>query len=157
RVSDLAVRVSADQLVLRERRAAPNAPGHGAPALVEPAVLVAALQEVPDVLDVVVGHGEVGVVPVHPLAEPDRLLRDDVGVGENPLTTALGEAVEPVLLDLALGVESKRLLDLDLDPESLAVEAILIALIEPLHRLVALVHVLVGTAPGMVDTHGVVR
>src|SRR5262249_53966751 len=60
------------------------------------------------------------------------------------------------VLDVALGGELELLLDLDLDPEALAVEAILVA--EPLaeHGVIALVGVLVGTPPGMVNTHGVV-
>ena len=66
----------------------------------------------------------------------------------------LGEAV---LLDLALGVQAERLLDLDLDPEALAVEAVLVALILAEQGLVALEDVLQRPAPGMVDGHRVVR
>ncbi len=72
RVGDLLVAVG--QLVLRERCPAAGAPGHRLVPLVEPAPFVTDLQEVPDVLDVGVGHRVVGVVPAHPLAEADRLL-----------------------------------------------------------------------------------
>ena len=47
-------------------------------------------------------------------------------------------------------------LHLDLDPESLAVEAVLIALIEPPQRLVALEHVLERSPPSVMDSHRVV-
>ena len=50
------------------------------------------------------------------------VLRDAVAAGAR-------ELVETVRLDLALRVEPERLLDLDLDPEALAVEAVLVALI----------------------------
>ena len=48
------------------------------------------------------------------------------------------------------------LLDLDLDPEALAVEAVLVAQLVAGHGEVALVGVLVGAAPGVVDAHRVV-
>ena len=65
----------------------------------------------------------------------------------------LGEAV---LLDLPLRVQAERLLDPDLDPEALAVEAVLVALVEPAHRLVALEDVLERPPPAVVDAHRVV-
>ena len=48
------------------------------------------------------------------------------------------------------------LLDLDLDPQPLAVEAVLVAQLVAGHGEVALVGVLVGAAPGVVDAHRVV-
>ena len=102
----------------------------------------ALLEEVPDVLDVGVGEGVVVVVPVHPHAEPHRLLGDHLGELGDALAARLGERGEAVLLDVALGVQAERLLDLDLDPEALAVEAVLVALVVPAHRLVALEDVL---------------
>jgi hypothetical protein len=56
----------------------------------------------------------------------------------------LGEAV---LLDVALRVEAERLLDLDLDVEPLAVEPVLVALVEAAQRLVALEDVLSACGP----------
>src|SRR3954453_14494376 len=49
------------------------------------------------------------------------------------------------------------MLDTDLDPEPLAVEAVLVALVEAVQRLVALEDVLQGAAPRVVDAHRVVR
>src|SRR5262249_2023543 len=65
--------------------------------------------------------------------------------------------LEPVLLDLALGVESELPLDADLDPQALAVKAILVALVEASHRLVALEHILQRPPPGRVYRELLVR
>ena len=143
--------------MLRDRGSAARAPFGRAVTLVQRAPVVQRLQEPPDVLDVRVAEGVVVVAPVHPLAQPDRLLRDHArGLGDE-LPAAGRECVQPVLLDLPLGVEPEISLDLDLDPEPLAVEPVLIALVEPLQRLVALEHVLVGAAPEMVDAEPVRR
>src|SRR5690349_16616888 len=115
------------------------------------------LEEPPDVLDVRVGEREVVVAPVHPLAEALRLLGHDADEPGDALPAALCELREPVGLDVALRVEPELLLDLDLDPEALAVEAVLVALVEAAQRLVALEDVLQRTAPGVVDAHRVVR
>src|SRR5205085_11045007 len=125
--------------------------------LVEPPTLVHRFQEAPDVLDVRVGERVVVVVPVHPHPEAAGLLRDHLGKAADALLAALRELGEPVLLDLALRVQAERLLDLDLDPEALAVEAVLVALVEAVERLVALEDVLERAAPGVVDAHRVVR
>ncbi len=125
-------------------------------ALVEPAALVAELEEAPDVADVGVGHREVRPLPVHPHAEPARLLGLDRRVLGDAIATRAREAIEPVGLDLVLGVEPERLLDLDLDPQALAVEAVLVALILAERRVIALEEVLQRPPPGVVDAHGVV-
>src|SRR5207245_9750325 len=44
-------------------------------------------------------------------------------------------------------------LDRHRDPQALSVEPVLVALVEAAHRLVALVDVLVGARPGVVDAH----
>ena len=51
---------------------------------------------------------------------------------------------------------AELLLDLDFDPQALAVEAVLVAQLVAGHGEVALVGVLVGAAPGVVDAHRVV-
>ena len=55
-----------------------------------------------------------------------------------------------------LVVKPELALDVDLDPQALAVEAVLVALVLAEHRVEALVEVLVGAAPGVVDAHRVV-
>jgi hypothetical protein len=125
-------------------------------AFVEPAPLVDGLQEPPDVFDVRVREGVVVVVPVHPHAEPARLLGDHVAVLRHPLLAAFGKLGQAVRLDVALRVQAERLLDLHFNPKPLAVEPVLIALVEAAHRLVALKDVLERPAPGVVYAHRVV-
>ena len=135
RMLELAVVLLAGLLVLGERGAAARAPLGRAVALVEPLARVALLQEAPDVLDVRVREGEVVVAPVHPHAEALRLLGHHADVARDALLAALRELGDPVVLDLALRVEPELLLDLDLDPEALAVEAVLVALVVALAAL----------------------
>ncbi len=98
----------------------------------------------------------VRVVPVHPHAEPDRLLGLAGGVGEDALLAQAHELGDAVGLDVALAGETEILLDVDFDPESLAVEAVLIALVAAVHGPEALEEVLVGAAPGVMHAHRVV-
>src|SRR5512133_4096731 len=121
------LRVRVDQLVLRERRPTAWTPLDRTVSLVQPAALVALLQETPDVLDVRVGERVVVVVPVHPHAEASALVGDDLRVLGDSLLAALGELRDPVLLDLPLRVQAELALDAHLDPETLAVEAVLVA------------------------------
>src|SRR5581483_8038239 len=109
------------------------------------------------VLDVRVRERVVVVVPVHPHPEPLRLPGDQLRVLGDALAAARGELGEAVLLDVALRVEPQRLLDLDLDPEALAVEAVLVALLAAAEGLVALEDVLQRPPPGVVHGHRVVR
>ncbi len=98
----------------------------------------------------------VGVVPVHPVAEPDRLLRLACRERQHALLAQAHELGDPVLLDVALRGEAEVALHVDLDPEALAVEAVLPALVLAAHGVEALEDVLVGSTPGVVDAHRVV-
>ena len=142
RVDDVAIGVGRRDLVLRQRRAAAQAPDHRAVALIQPATLVAELEEAPDVADVGVGHRVVRALPVHPHAEPARLRSLDAGVLRHAVAAGAREAIEPVGLDLVLRVEPERPLDLDFHPETLAVEAVLVALILAQRSVVTLEQVL---------------
>ncbi len=53
-------------------------------------------------------------------------------------------------------MEAEFFFDVDFDPQALAVEAVLPALVFALHGVVALVEVFVGAAPGVVHAHRVV-
>ncbi len=149
--------LAGEDLVLRDRGSAARAPHRRAVALVEPAARVHLGEEPPDVLDVRVGEGVVVGVPVHPHAEALGALGDLLGEACDPLAAARGELGQAVLLDLPLRVEAERPLDLDLDPEPLAVEAVLVALLVAAERLVALEDVLERSPPGVVHAHRVVR
>jgi hypothetical protein len=120
-------------------------------AEVEPASLVHELQEPPDVLDVRVTEREVVVSPVHPLTEPGRSLGEGARRPDDHVPATASELCEPELLDLALRVEPELPLDPDLDPEALAVEPVLVALVVAAERLVALEDVLQRPPPGGVD------
>ena len=145
--------VAVDHLVLRESGTAPGTPGHRAVALVEPTLLLAELQDVPDVRDVQIAVRVVGVFPIHPLTHTDGALRDR---GRRPIDAGAAGFREPgdaVRLDVALAVEVELTLDLHLDPKALAIEAVLVALVVSLHGLVTLVDVLVRTRPCAVHPH----
>ena len=149
--------VAPGELVRADRRAAPRAPLGEPVASVQPAAFVHDRQEAPDVFDVRVGEREVVAAPVHPLAEPDRALGE---LGRRTLhdrATLTSERFEAVLLDVALRVEAELLLDPDFDPQPLAVEAVLVALVKPAQRLVALEHVFERAAPGRVHGERLVR
>src|SRR5581483_6242760 len=140
RVGALLVDAALRQLVLGERGSAAGAPLRRAVAHVEPPAAVDDLQELPDVLDVRVAEGEVVPAPVHPLAEADRTAGQRLRRLDDDVAAAAGEILEPELLDLPLRVEPQRALDAHFDPQPLAVVAVLVALVEAAHRLVALEH-----------------
>src|SRR5262249_46712255 len=92
----------------------------------------------------------------------------------DPLLAQLDEAVDAEFLDVPLRFEGDHraggragrqlrlrllpqlLLDLHLDPQALAVEAVLVALRSAEHGAITLEDVLVGPAPGVVDSHRVI-
>jgi hypothetical protein len=76
---------------------------------------------------------------------------------DDDVAAAPRELGEPVLLDLPLRVQAQLTLDADLDPEPLAVEAVLIALMVAAERLVALEDVLQRAPPRRVDGKLLVR
>ncbi len=154
---ELGVVLLARLLVLRERGAAARTPLRRTVSLVQPAARVHLLEEAPDVLDVRVAEGVVRVVPVHPHAEPLRLLGLDARVMSDAFLAALGELGEAVALDLALRIEAERLLHLDLDVQPLRIEAVLVAEVVAPLRLVALEDVLQRPPVAVVDARRVVR
>ena len=151
RVASVLVDARLCQLVLRERGAAARAPLGRAMPEVEPPALVDDAEESPDVLDVRVAEREVVVPPVHPLPEPDGALGQSARGVDDHLAAPPSELGEPVLLDLALRVEPEPPLHADLDPEPLAVEPVLVALVVAAERLVTLEDVLQRPPPGGVD------
>ncbi len=191
-----------DDLVLADAGAAAPAPRHHVVALVDPAAIVALLQEAPDLIVVLVAEGEVraaqfthaelahhlldrafersvgavkidrlvgvfakfiaqqtqavGIVPVHPVAQADRLLGLHGGIVQHTLLAQPDKRRDAVGFDVALALEVEIALDVHLDPQALAVEAVLPALILAQHGVIALVDVLVGAAPGVMHAHRVV-
>src|SRR3954452_4797496 len=117
------------ELVLRQRRAAARAPLRGAVAADETSAIVHDLEETPDVFDVGVAERVVVALPVHPLPEPlGRPPQLPRGPGDDGAAFGL-DLVEAVLLDILPGVHAERLLEDDLDPQPLAVPAVLVPLV----------------------------
>ncbi len=98
----------------------------------------------------------VGVVPVHPVAQADGLLGLHGGVAQDARLALAHELLQAVVLDVLLGGEAHFLLDFDLHPQALAVEAVLVAQLAALHGPEALEQVFVGAPPAVVDAHRVV-
>src|SRR5262249_16471166 len=152
-----------------------RAPGHSIVATVNEAAVVTLLQEGPDGVVVLLRHGKVTAplirglapilvaVPVHPIAQTDRLLGLDAGELVNPVLTLLHKPIDAgeriarhEVFDVALGAQLEFLLNFDFDPQTLAVKAILVAQFMPRHSEIALVSILVSPTPGMMYAHGVV-
>ncbi|HZZ77650.1 MAG TPA: hypothetical protein VFE62_03970 [Gemmataceae bacterium] len=164
-------------LLLADARAAAAAPGHAVVRLVDELALVALLEKRPDRVVVFLRHREVafafagrlapvgvGAVPVHPLAEADRLLRlatrelvDAVFAFLHKPVDALRLVPRHQVFDVALRLQLQLLLDLNLDPQPLAVEAVLVAQLMAGHGEETLIRILVGAAPGVMDAHRIVR
>ena len=153
----LGLDVGTEHLVLRQARAATRAPGQRHVALVQVLALEALLQEEPDRFDVLVRVREVRVVPIHPLPEARGLLGDDLCVLIHALAARAREVVEPEGLDVGLALEAERPLDLHLDPQTLAVETVLVPAALTLHRVEADDSVLQRATPRVVHAHGIVR
>ena len=65
------------------------------------------------------------IVPVHPHAESNRLLRLPRCIGEDALLAEADEFGEPLLLNLTLGGVAELALNVHLNPESLTIESLL--------------------------------
>src|SRR5580704_1109721 len=97
------------------------------------------------------------IVPITPISQANRLLGLPCRVSENALLAGTNEVLNAVVANLALGLESKAFFYLNLDPQSLAVESVLIALRLAVHGVVALIHVFQGASPRVMHAHGIVR
>src|SRR5436305_370340 len=82
-----------------------------------------------------------------PLAETLRAAGQRLGRPDDDVAALAGEVLQAVLLDLALRVQAELVLDADLDPEALAVEAVLVPLVVAALRLVALEDILERPTP----------
>ena len=135
---------------------APRAPRHRLIFTLNPAVIVADLQEMPDALDILVGVGVIGVVPLHPLTETLRLVGDDAGEVLDTVNALFRKVIHAVVFDVFFRLEAKLLFDLNLDPETLGVEAVLTAAVVASHVFIADEGILERSAPCVVDTHRIV-
>ena len=96
------------------------------------------------------------VVPVHPVAQTDRLFGLLGSAAQHPLFAQTNELLDAHRLDIMLVLEIQRFLNVHLDPQALAIESVLPAFIMALHGLVTTPQVLVSAAPGVVHPHWVI-
>ena len=68
-----------------------------------------------------------GIVPIAPIAQADRLLRLPRRERQHALLAGAHEILDAEFANLALGLQSKALFHLDFHPQSLAIEAVLVA------------------------------
>ena len=94
--------VLGEHFVLGDGGFTTGAPGHSLVALINPAFLPANLKKVPDGVVIFVGHGEVGIVPVHEITESFALLCLDSGKFQNSLFTLIDEFGDTVGFDIFL-------------------------------------------------------
>lgn len=125
--------------------------------MVDVATFVATPEELPDGVVVLVGHRIVRVVPIHPVAEANRLRGLDGGILEDALLAFFDEGSDAVRFDVPFRLEAELLLHFHLDPQTLAVEAVLIPELMAGHGVEALVEILVSAPPGVVHAHWIVR
>jgi hypothetical protein len=106
----------------------------------------------------VVQHSQcLGVVPIHPHSEANRLFSLHGGKIQHALFAQDDERRKSVLFDIAFRLKPQVFFDIDFDPQTLAVETVLPALVESLHRAIALEQVLVHATPRVMNTHRIVR
>src|SRR3990170_492915 len=74
------------------------------------------------------------IIPVHPVSKPAALLGLDRGVIQNALLAQDDELRQTEGLDIPLAAETHIALDIDFDPQALAVKPVLIAGLETSHR-----------------------
>ncbi len=98
----------------------------------------------------------VRIVPVHPVSEPYGLLGLPRGELEHPAFALVDEVVDAVLVDGGLRAQTQLLFDFDFDPQTLAIEPVLVALVVTHHGEESLIGVFVSAAPGVVDAHRIV-
>ncbi len=148
---DGALLVAQGELVAAQRRAAAWAVGDHLVALVEEILLPELFQDPPEGLNVLVLHGHVGVLQVHPEGHALGQGFPLVQVLPDRLLAHLVEASHAVLLDLGLAGEPQALLHLQLHGQAVGVPAPFAQDVVALHGLVAGEHVLEGPGQHMVD------
>jgi hypothetical protein len=143
-------------LHLADAHPAARTPRHGVEALVDVPAVETLFQKTPDGEVVGLAHRVIRIGPVHPVAQADRLF----GLHSRELPHAglavLDELVHAVGVDVLLRLEPVGLLHLDLDPQALAVEAVLVSQLAAAHGMVALIEVLQRPPPRVMHTHRII-
>ena len=95
----------------------------------------------PDIEIVCLGIGVVGVIPVHKHAQTFGLVGLESGILIDSGQTGFGKIFQSKLFDIFFGVKTGFLFNLNFNPKSLAVKAILKSLFKALVVFVALEHI----------------
>ena len=90
----------------------------------------------PNALNVLVGVGVIGMVPIHPLTEAFGLFGDNAGEMLDAVHALSCELVHTVIFNVFFGFKAERFFNFYFDPKALGVKAVLIAAVAPVHRVV---------------------
>ena len=135
RVGDRAVHVRLAHLMIGQRGLAARAVRADPEVLDQQSLVEDGLEGPPHRLDVAGVHGPVGVLQVHPVAEPAGQLLEGIHMPEHRLAAPLVERGDAVRLDRLLAGQPELSLDGHLDREPVAVPARLARDVEALHGL----------------------
>src|SRR3989344_3352035 len=130
---------------------------------INPTFFVYNFEEVPNCIVIFIGHGVVGVIPVHKIPKPFALLRLNCAEFEDSLLTKLNEFCNTCffisrneILNIFFVSDTKFLLYLYFYPQPLTIKTVLKALFVPSHVPESLPEIFVGPSPAMMNTHGIV-
>ena len=73
-------------------------------------------EERPNRIIVFFRHGEIGIIPIHPITKSDRLIGDAFGAFIDAIFTILYEFIDAVFANLLFRCESVFFFDFDFDP-----------------------------------------
>ena len=73
-------------------------------------------QKFPDGIIIFLGHGEVGIIPIHPVSQTFGLFRLDARIFDDPFFTFVDEIFNPVSFNISLGLKPQFFFNFHLDP-----------------------------------------
>ena len=83
--------------------------------LINPALLMTALEKVPNRIIIFVGHRVVRIIPVSPISEPDRLLGLHACISQYSLLASLDKLADAIRLNVSFIVQTQFFLNLNFD------------------------------------------
>ena len=96
------------------------------------------------------------VVPVHPVTQSLRLFGLSSREAEDSALAFIHEFVDAEFVDGVLRAKPQLFLHFDLNPQPLAVEAVLVSLVMASHREEALIRIFVRSAPCVMHAHRII-
>ena len=97
------------------------------------------------------------IVPVHPVAKSLRLFGLASREPENSSLAFIDEVVDAEFVNCGLGPQAKLFFHFHFNPQTLTVKPVLISQIVSGHRKKTLIGIFVRAAPGVMNSHRVVR